>query len=148
MCYALSAFPQVTSVSGGVTTRYYAKAAIVTVPLGVLKKRGANFFSPALSGTKLTAVNNLGMGLLNKVILEFPTTYASSGPFLGSVDGNSVWWVNRLPLASGDNGWWQEFFKLSKAISKPVLVAFQAGTPAQTAENTMTDAQTVTSVSV
>lgn len=61
---------QVTAVSGGVTTRYSAKAAIVTVPLGVLKKRGPNFFSPALSGTKLDAVNRLGMGLLNKVILQ------------------------------------------------------------------------------
>jgi hypothetical protein len=57
-------------VSGGVTTRFSAKAAIVTVPLGVLKKRGPAFFSPALSGTKLDAVNRLGMGLLNKVILE------------------------------------------------------------------------------
>lgn len=81
------------------------------------------------------------------VHLQFPSSYASKGPFLGSVDGSGVWWVVRLPLASGDSGNWCEFFKVSKALNVPILVAFQAGTPAVTAENSMNDAATITSVS-
>lgn len=81
------------------------------------------------------------------VHLQFPSSYASKGPFLGSVDGSNVWWVERLPLASGDSGNWLEFFKVSKALNVPILVAFQADTPAVTAENSMTDAATIASVS-
>ena len=134
-----------TAITGGTTVKYYAKAAIVAVPLGLLKKRGASFFSPA-NATKQDAISRLGMGLLNKVILEFPTSVASSGPF-GSADGGA-WWIERLPNATNDNGNWQEFFVLKNAINKPVLVAFQAGLPAVTAETTMNDATTVASVSV
>jgi hypothetical protein len=82
------------------------------------------------------------MGLLNKVILEFPATHINSGPF-----AEGTRWINRLPEASGDNGYWQEFFNLRKALNVPVLVAFQAGLPAVTAENTMNDAAMVDSVS-
>jgi hypothetical protein len=55
--------------------------------------------------------------------------------------------VERLPLATGDSGIWLEFFKVSEALNVPILVAFQAGTPAVTAENSMSDAATIASVS-
>jgi hypothetical protein len=111
--------------------------------LGVLKKRGSGLFTPALSTAKQGAITRLGMGLLNKVILEFPATHINSGPF-----AEGTWWIERLPEASGDNGYWQEFFNLRKALNVPVLVAFQAGLPAVTAENTMNDAAMVASVSL
>jgi hypothetical protein len=40
--------------------------AIITVPLGVLQK-GSIAFTPALPASKQTAINRLGMGLLDKV---------------------------------------------------------------------------------
>ena len=112
------------------------------MPLGVLKKRGSGFFTPALSTSKQNAISRLGMGLLNKVILEFPAAQINSGPF---AEGTS--WIERLPEATGDNGYWQEFFNLRLVQNVPVLVAFQAGLPAVNAENGMTGAATVTSVS-
>lgn len=44
--------------------------AVITLPLGVLK-RGAIVFNPALPSYKQKAINSLGMGLLNKVVLKF-----------------------------------------------------------------------------
>lgn len=135
--------PQVSAMAGCAAVKFYAKAAIVAVPLGVLQKRGPSFFSPALEAAKRNAINGLGMSLLNKVILEFASTYVS-GPF-----ASAYWWHNRLPNATSDTGDWQEFFVLRMAYgaSAPVLVAFQAGQPAVTAEMTMNDAQAVASVS-
>eukprot|EP00474_Spongospora_subterranea_P010087 CRZ10545.1 hypothetical protein [Spongospora subterranea] len=48
-----------------------ADCCIVTVPLGILKANRIHF-SPELPKKKLTAINSLGFGLLNKVVLQFP----------------------------------------------------------------------------
>jgi monoamine oxidase len=47
-----------------------ARAVVVSVPLGVLQS-GSICFEPALPPPKLSAIGRLGMGLLNKVILQF-----------------------------------------------------------------------------
>lgn len=131
-------------MSNGATVTYAAKAAIVTVPLGVLKRRGPALFSPALPKPKQDAINRLGVGLLNKVFLEWSPSY-TGGPFKAPDGGK--YWLNRLPLLSGDSGRWKEFFNLKKAIGVPVLVAYMAGQPAVDTELGMTDAAAVTSVS-
>jgi lysine-specific histone demethylase 1 len=43
-----------------------ADVALVTVPLGVLKKQALNF-QPPLPEAKQEAINRLGFGVLNKV---------------------------------------------------------------------------------
>lgn len=52
---------------GGTIT---ADAAVLTAPLGVLKA-GSIQFSPGLASTKLAAINRVGFGTVNKVVLEF-----------------------------------------------------------------------------
>lgn len=47
---------------------------IVTVPLGVLKKEAISF-DPPLPPCKKAAIENLKMGLLNKIVLKFPKTF-------------------------------------------------------------------------
>ncbi|MEM7446103.1 MAG: FAD-dependent oxidoreductase, partial [Pseudomonadota bacterium] len=49
-------------------------AALVTVPLGVLKQ-GAIAFSPPLPSAKLEAIEKLGMGLLDKVYLRYDDVF-------------------------------------------------------------------------
>ena len=61
--------------SGGTIT---ADAAIITVPLGVLKA-GSIQFSPTLSATKLAAIGRVGFGTVNKVVLEFAQATWPSG---------------------------------------------------------------------
>ncbi|KAI8464615.1 MAG: hypothetical protein J3K34DRAFT_474170 [Monoraphidium minutum] len=98
---------------------YAAAAAVVTLPVGVLNARTVKF-SPELPAAKLAAAGRLGMGVLNKVILEFPP-----GARLPGVN-----WVARMPLQS-DQGRWREFFSLKAAFGRPVVVAFNAGPAAE-----------------
>ena len=51
---------------------YEADHVIITVSLGVLKDKSIAF-TPPLPSCKQTAINKLGMGLVDKVILAFPT---------------------------------------------------------------------------
>jgi polyamine oxidase len=54
--------------SEGAFEYYSAAAVVVTVSLGILKAKDINFV-PALSSDKQNAIDNLGMGTLNKVFL-------------------------------------------------------------------------------
>jgi hypothetical protein len=57
------------SPSGSVT--FQAKHAIVTFPIGVLKAHSSSLFEPPLPAEKQAAIANLGVGLLDKVGLNF-----------------------------------------------------------------------------
>jgi len=107
---------QVKSTTGAV---YTGKFAVVTVPLGILKANKISF-KPGLPSAKKSAIKRLGMGTLNKVVLEFPSSAA----------WDNVNWIDRIPLAS-DKGRWREFFSLRKVTGKPIIVAFNAGAAAQ-----------------
>ncbi|MDJ0627441.1 MAG: FAD-dependent oxidoreductase [Rhodobacter sp.] len=75
-------------------------AAIVTAPLGVLKA-GAIAFDPALPPGKQTAIDRLGMGLLDKTYLHFPSAFwPAKTHFLGvarPVPHPFAHWVNLAP---------------------------------------------------
>ena len=53
---------------------FTADRVIITLPLGVLKSGGVKF-SPELPVSKSAAIQNLGMGLLDKVYLKFPKNF-------------------------------------------------------------------------
>lgn len=57
---------------------YEADAVIVTLPLGVLKS-GDVLFDPPLPDEKLAAVERMGMGLLDKLVLRFEDAFWPSG---------------------------------------------------------------------
>ncbi|KAJ3195621.1 hypothetical protein HK101_011621 [Irineochytrium annulatum] len=50
---------------------YHAKCVIVTVPLGVLKHHHRALFHPHLPEHIIHSIENLGFGLIDKVIMEF-----------------------------------------------------------------------------
>lgn len=60
----------VTTTQGEFT----AEKIIITAPLGVLKK-GLITFEPALPDIKLSSIEKLRMGLLNAIVLKFPTVF-------------------------------------------------------------------------
>lgn len=77
-----------------------ADAAIVTVPLGVLK-RGTPVFDPPLGGGHALAIQRLGMGTLNKIILRFPrVAWPRKIHAFGRIDRSRLWaeWVNLVPI--------------------------------------------------
>ena len=58
----------------GASLDVVADACVVTTSLGALKRDDINFV-PALPWRKLQSIQNLGFGVLNKVILVFPTVF-------------------------------------------------------------------------
>jgi monoamine oxidase len=93
---------------------FSADAAVVTLPLGVLKA-GTVRFSPALPVAKTQAVQALGMGVLNKCYLRFDKAFWPNG----------VDWLENI-LAQKDLAWtqWVSFVRVA---GLPVLLGFVAG---------------------
>ncbi len=89
-----------------------ADRVLVTVPLGVLQADSI-VFDPPLPDAKQASIDRLGMGVLEKVVLRFDTSFWDDTDLLGFVGaqpGEFVEWLNLLP-----------------ATSTPVLVGFNAG---------------------
>lgn len=91
---------------------FVADAAIITVPIGVLK---ANLieFKPKLPDWKLSAIADLGVGNENKIALRFDTVFWPNVELLGIVAPTSY--------ACG------YFLNLHKATGHQVLVYMAAG---------------------
>lgn len=93
-------------------------AAIVTLPLGVLK-RGSVVFDPDLPASKRQAIDRLGMGTLDKLYLRFDEPFWDMG----------ATWIatpeNGLP-----QGQFNQWLNLAKYIDAPIIMAFNGGPPA------------------
>jgi monoamine oxidase len=92
---------------------FRADRCVVTLPLGVLKK-GDVRFSPALPDDKQEAIELLGMGLLNKLYLRFPSVFweAEAG------------WIDYLAPEKGE---WLEWLNFDYYLGAPVLLGFNSG---------------------
>ncbi len=100
---------------------YAGDRAVITLPLGVLKS-GDVQFSPALPGEKQIAIQNLGMGLLDKLYLRFP----------------HIFWTKRADLLGylGENkGEWAEWLNIAHFTGEPILLGFNAATFARKVES-------------
>lgn len=100
----------VTTNQGG----FSAQQVIVTLPLGVLQS-GAVQFTPALPSEKQTAINELGMGLLNKCYLRFPSVFWDA----------SLDWINHVP-SGAKYGQWAEWVSFVRPTGQPILLGFNA----------------------
>ncbi len=97
---------------------FEAAKAIITVPLGVLK-RGAIAFNPPLPAAKTRAISSIGFGLLDKTILRFPKN------FWRDAEADVLGYIGET------RGLWAEGFDLSRATGEAVLVMFNAGSVAR-----------------
>lgn len=93
-------------------------AIVITVPLGVLKA-GTIAFDPPLPQPKREAIERLGMGLLDKVYLQFEEMFwDQDATWIGTPE-------NGLP-----RGQFNIWFNLGRYIDAPVLVALNGGSAA------------------
>lgn len=110
----------VTDANG---TTYRAKYVVTTQSLGCLKADMIKF-DPPLPVEKLKAINEMGMGVLDKVILVY--------------DREQVFWspadfISReMPDLSGD---WSVYLNNNRTLDMPVLVALNAADTAKIIEN-------------
>jgi monoamine oxidase len=118
------------SVSGAFGT-LAADAAIVTVPVGVL--RSADFvIEPALPEPAAGALSRLEMNAFEKVFLRFPTRFW----------GDDVYAIRQ----QGSRGrWWHSWYDLTSLDGTPTLLTFAAG-PVAKAVRGWDDARVVESV--
>ena len=108
----------VTLSAKGSQTEFVFDAVVVTVPLGVLKQNSIRF-SPPLPEKKRSAIERLGMGVLDKVYLQFSDVFW---------DAETTWIAtpeNDLP-----RGQFNQWLNLAKYIDQPVIMAFNGGPPA------------------
>jgi hypothetical protein len=107
-------------------TNATADAVLVTVPLGVLKA-GVIEFDPVLPDDKLAAIERLGMGVLNRVILEYDERFWDD-------DVEVIGFVGEEP------GLFVEWYDWTRVVGKPVIVGFNAGSVAERLESLDDDA--------
>lgn len=106
-----------------------ADHVVVTLPLGVLKA-GTVAFDPPLPEDKATAIERLGMGLLDKVYLRFPEVFWDA-------DADAIGWAS--PDADGR---WAEWLNVAKVTGEPILLGFNAAAYAEQVE-AMSDEEVV-----
>jgi monoamine oxidase len=118
--------------SAGVALRFasgasvVADAAVVTLPLGVLKA-GSVAFSPALPTRKREAIAALGMGTLDKLYLRFDRVFWDAAPT----------WIT-TPETGLPPGHFNDWLNMAKFTGAPVLLAFNGG-PAALALSELSD---------
>lgn len=107
---------------------FEADRAIVTLPIGVLKQ-GDVAFEPGLPAKKQTAIEALGVGVLNKTYLQFPQVFWE----------RSTDWIGYISEEKGQFSGW---LNLYPSTGKPILAAFNVGDFGRTIE-TFSDRQIV-----
>ncbi|WOL17786.1 putative polyamine oxidase 2 [Canna indica] len=98
------------TVNNGKT--FYADGAVIAVPLGVLKAKSISF-EPRLPDWKEEAIDGIGVGTENKIVLHFDTVFWPNVEFVGVVSSTTYGC--------------SYFLNLHKATGHPVLVYMPAG---------------------
>ncbi len=110
--------------------QYTADYLVVTLPLGVLQQQQVRF-EPALPAAKQHAIQQLGMGVLNKCYLRFEKAFWPAD-------------VDWLEYVAPQHGEWTEWLSLVRSAGQPVLLGFNAATQGRALEQ-LTDQQIVDS---
>jgi monoamine oxidase len=92
---------------------FHARRAVVTVPLGVLKA-GDIAFDPALPAEVSEPIARLGMGVFNKVFVQFDERFWDDTSYV----------LRTLGEAGAD---WHSWYDVSAISGRPTLLTFAAG---------------------
>ncbi|XP_028765320.1 lysine-specific histone demethylase 1 homolog 3 [Neltuma alba] len=104
---------RVSTSNGG---EFAGDAVLITVPLGCLKAETIKF-SPPLPQWKCSSIQRLGFGVLNKVILEFPSVFWD----------DAVDYFGATAEETDRRGHCFMFWNVRKTVGAPVLIALVVG---------------------
>ncbi|KAL6905241.1 hypothetical protein ACP4OV_002842 [Aristida adscensionis] len=102
------------STSNG--SEFIGDAVLITVPLGCLKAQAIKF-SPSLPEWKLSSIDRLGFGILNKIVLEFTDVFWD----------DTVDYFGATAEETDLRGRCFMFWNLRKTVGAPVLIALLVG---------------------
>ena len=95
---------------------FVGDAVLITIPLGCLKENTIKF-SPELPDWKLSSIQQLGFGVVNKVIMEFPNVFWDK----------SVDYFGAITKITELQGQCFMFWNLKKTVAAPVLITLVVG---------------------
>lgn len=104
---------------------YIAEAVIITLPLGVLKTNSV-LFTPPLPQNKSYAIQRIGMGLLNVIVMRFPNVFwpqEKQGMSFAQFDANTT----------------SFFLNLYALMQEPILIGYCGGDKARYLESIADD---------
>ncbi|MHA7817364.1 MAG: flavin monoamine oxidase family protein [Pseudohaliea sp.] len=114
--------------------RFTADQLILTVPLGVLKGGGLRIVPP-LPAPQRRAIDALGMGLCNKLYLQFPR----------------IFWDEEVQVVGyqhPERGRWLSWYNYARVIGLPVLLGFCTANAAVSVEDLDDDATVADAMAV
>ncbi|XP_051191950.1 lysine-specific histone demethylase 1 homolog 3 [Lolium perenne] len=104
---------KVSTSNGG---EFAGDAVLITVPLGCLKANAIKF-SPSLPDWKISSIDKLGFGVLNKIVLEFPEVFWD----------DDMDYFGATAEETDLRGQCFMFWNLKKTLGAPVLIALLVG---------------------
>jgi spermine oxidase len=120
-----SSFPICVECVNG--KKFYANHVINTVSLGYLKKHAGRFYSPPLPENKLRAIDNISIGTVNKIVIEF-----ESGPILPNSVNRLEVMCDRVNLDEEPmDQRWNKKISFFEAIADNVLIGWLCGREAE-----------------
>ncbi|KAM4635977.1 peroxisomal N(1)-acetyl-spermine/spermidine oxidase-like [Discoglossus pictus] len=127
---------------------FVADHVIVTVPLGFLKTQTASFLQPPLPAHKARAIENLGFGTNNKIILEFEEPFWDPECYI-----IQLVWEGESPLVQPHRDMRRDWVRklIGFVVLQPpeqlghVLCGFIAGEESEFME-TLTDEEVITTI--
>lgn len=118
-----------TSSPDGTEVEVPFDALVITLPLGVLQA-GTVIFDPPLPVSKQAAIDQLGVGVVDKLVLQFDEVFWDDAAVIGALGPTP--------------GEWTKWDNLEPSTGRPILVGHNAATVARTLVP-RTDEQLVTS---
>ncbi|XP_045783115.1 spermine oxidase-like isoform X1 [Maniola jurtina] len=100
-------------------TVYTADNVIVTVSVGVLKERHTNLFDPPLPQNKIQSIENIPMGVMDKIILSFDDIGLPNGTFFGF-----LWRGEEKRKVSKEDFWTTRIFGCSTPMGSKTALTF------------------------
>ncbi|KOS19338.1 Lysine-specific histone demethylase 1A [Escovopsis weberi] len=137
--YHGDSFDEAASVECEDGTLVEADAVVCTIPLGVLKQ-GSIQFEPPLPPWKTDAIERLGFGILNKVVLVYEKVFWDSDRHIFGVLRDAA---NRHSTSQQDykmnRGRFFQWFNVTNTTGLPCLIALMAGDAGFDIEHTSND---------
>ncbi|KAI9166934.1 vacuolar protein sorting 33A-like protein [Paramyrothecium foliicola] len=125
--YHSHGFSGPASITGEDGATIEADGVVCTIPLGVLKQ-GNVTFNPPLPPRKLEAIERLGFGILNKVVLVYNKAFWDTDRHIFGVLRDAP---NRFSVVQEDygrnRGRFFQWFNVSNTTGLPCLIALMAG---------------------
>eukprot|EP00090_Calanus_glacialis_P032635 TRINITY_DN54067_c0_g1_i1.p1 TRINITY_DN54067_c0_g1~~TRINITY_DN54067_c0_g1_i1.p1 ORF type:complete len:488 (-),score=161.38 TRINITY_DN54067_c0_g1_i1:29-1303(-) len=111
---------------------FFCDHVIVTVPLGVLKKKHMELFTPSLDKNKIRAINTMGEGSISKIFIEWDKPWWMAGH--GGVQ--LAWSKTELETAELPGHWYRSIFNFSPVEGqRNVLLFWVVGQAAAVADS-------------